>query len=304
MKRIAAALILLCSVATFALAQTPTTFELPGEAVFPEGVTFDEANGVFYVGSTTDGTIYRGDIATGEVTIFAEGTQPTAIGMKVDASGRLWVAGGPSGNVYVYDTATGELLETYETPAADATFLNDLTVLPDGSVFVTDSQRPVVFKISATPDDLGEIEAWLELDGTPISYQEGFNLNGIASTDDGQVLIVVQSNTGKLFRIGVASQEVAEIPVGEPLTAGDGILLEGETLYVTRNQFGEIAVVTLAADYSEGSVTNTLTDQSFMFPTTIAKADNSLLVVNSQFNNRGEGKTPVLPFTVSRIDLP
>ena len=290
--------------ATLALAQAPTSFELPGDAVFPEGVAFDEANDQFYVGSTTDGTVYRGDVATGEVAVFAQGTQPTAIGMKVDANGRLWVAGGNSGNVYVYDTSSGELLKTFETPAADATFLNDVTVLPDGSVYVTDSQRPVLFKITATPDDLGELEAWLELDGTAIEYQEGFNLNGVASSADGQFLVVVQSNTGQLFRVEVATQTVAEISVGTALTAGDGILLDGQTLYVVRNSLGEIAVVGLTADLSEGSVTNTLTDASLMYPTTIAAVDGGLLVVNSQFDNRGEGKTPVLPFTVSRVDLP
>ena len=224
--------------------------------------------------------------------------------MKVDANGRLWVAGGGSGNVYVYDTTSGDLLKTYATPAADATFLNDITVLPDGGVYITDSQRPTLFKIAATPEDLGEIESWLEFGDTPLQYQEGFNLNGIASTADGQFLIVVQSNTGKLFRIDVASQEVAEIPVGEALTAGDGILLDGQTLYVVRNELGEIAVVDLNTDYSEGSVTNTLTDDGLTYPTTIAEVENSLLVVNSQFNNRGEGQTPVLPFTLSRLELP
>ncbi|CAN5901473.1 hypothetical protein BH24DEI2_BH24DEI2_09810 [soil metagenome] len=301
MKRVTLLLFVLLTAAT---AQTPTSFELPGDAVFPEGVAYDAAAGVLYVGSTTDGTLYRGDVATGEVTVFAQGTQPTAIGMKTDDNGRLWVAGGNSGNVYVYDTTSGELLKTFETPAADATFLNDVTVLPDGSVYVTDSQRPVIFKISATPDDLGELESWLELDGTAIEYVEGFNLNGIASSADGQFLVTVQSNTGKLFRVDVAAKEVAEITVGTELTAGDGILLDGDTLYVARNSFGEIAVIAMTPDLSEGTVTNTLTDDDLTYPTTIAKVDSSLLVVNSQFNNRGEGKAPVLPFTVSRIDLP
>ena len=84
------------------------------------------------------------------------------------------------------------------------------------------------------------------------------------------------------------------------MTAGDGILLVGDTLYVSRNSFGEIVPVTMSADYSLGTAGQA--DPSLMYPTTIAQVDGSLLVVNSQFNNRGG--TPELPFTVSRIPLP
>jgi Cu-Zn family superoxide dismutase len=43
-------------------------------------------------------------------------------------------------------------------------------------------------------------------------------------------------------------------------------------------------------------------DPSFIYPTTAVIARGRLLVVNSQFNNRGG--TPVLPFTVSSIRVP
>ena len=58
---------------------------------------------------------------------------------------------------------------------------------------------------------VGEVEAWLALSGTPLEYEEGFNLNGIASSPDGAYLIVVQSNTGELFRITTETKEVTQI---------------------------------------------------------------------------------------------
>ncbi len=297
----------------------PNSYVLPGDAVFPEGVTVDESANTFYVGSTTDGTLFTGNIDTGKVSVFAESTQPTAIGMALNA-GRLVVAGGDSGNVYVYNAQTGELLETLNTPETDSTFLNDVAFTPSGDAFVTDSQRPVLFKIPGTSGMSGNaaggvgtggagegagIEAWLEFSGTPLTYQEGFNLNGIASTSDGQYLIVVQSNTGKLFRINIKTKEVTEIDLGgDTLMAGDGILLDGQTLFVTRNSAGLIVPVTLADDYSSGTLGEGFGDPSFIYPTTIAKAGDTLLVVNSQFNNRGEGVSPELPFTVSRVAIP
>jgi hypothetical protein len=73
------------------------TYLLPGERVFPEGVALNEAIGDFFVGSTTDGTIFRGNLAEPgeEAEVFLEpggDERSTAIGMKVDLGGRLFVA--------------------------------------------------------------------------------------------------------------------------------------------------------------------------------------------------------------------
>jgi len=91
-------------------ASTVSEFALPGDQVFPEGVAYDMAMGEFYIGSTTDGTIYRGNLATGEVEVFSPGGdngRTTAIGMKVDEDGLLYVAGGATGTVFVYNTRDG-----------------------------------------------------------------------------------------------------------------------------------------------------------------------------------------------------
>ncbi|HEX2280374.1 MAG TPA: hypothetical protein VHG52_01305, partial [Thermomicrobiales bacterium] len=45
-------------------------FALPAGGGFPEGIAYDEATGDFYVGSTVDGTIYRGNVETGTVEVF------------------------------------------------------------------------------------------------------------------------------------------------------------------------------------------------------------------------------------------
>jgi Cu-Zn family superoxide dismutase len=284
-------------------ASMPTSYALPGEGVFPEGVAYNPASGNFYVGSTGDGTLYEGDVASGEVTVFSAGGadgRSTAIGMKVDGNGNLWVAGGGTGQMFVYNTADGSLVASYSTPAVEQTFINDVTITPDGSAYFTDSFRPVLFKISDLAG--GEAESWLDFTGTVLEYGEGFNLNGIAASPDGRYLLVIHSGNGNLYRIDTETQEVSQVDTGgADLTAGDGILLIGNTLHVTRNQFGEIVPVTMSEDFSTGTAGAAVTDPSLIFPTTIAQAGDSLLVVNSQFNNRGG--TPELPFTVSRLPL-
>ena len=45
-----------------------------------------------------------------------------------------------------------------------------------------------------------------------IVYQAGFNVNGIDATPNGKRLIIVQSNTGQLFKVnrrGVAARSIS-----------------------------------------------------------------------------------------------
>lgn len=280
----------------------PDLYELPGERVFPEGIAYQASAGAFFVGSTSDGTIFRGDIASGEVTVFVEGTMPpfTTIGMTVDEMDRLWVAGGGSGAVRVYDTADGTLLATLQTPEAEATFLNDVAISGDYA-YITDSNRPLLFR---APLDLSGIEPWLSFEGTEFEYVDGFNANGIVASADGAYLVVVQTNTGFLYRIDIATKEVTTIRVEQDMAIlgfpnGDGLVLDGDILYVVRNADNEIAVIEMEDGLAVGELMRRVTDSGFMMPTTAKAIEGALLVVNSQFNNlQGE---PELPFTVVRI---
>ena len=285
----------------------PDRYILPGDAVFPEGIAYAPATNSFYVGSTGDGTIFRGSVATGEVQVFSPGGsdgRTIAIGMKVDAQGRLFVAGGNSGDIYIYNTVNRALISRLAT-GSSPTFINDVTVTPSGEAYFTDSQSPVLYKVAANSLGIFAVERFINFVGTPIVYGQGTALNGIAASADGRYLIVVQTNTGQLFRIEVATKAIVEIDLGgETLTNGDGVVLDGQLLYAVRNRLGVIAVVRLAPDFASGVVVNSLADPSFAFPTTAAKVGDRLLVVNSQFDRRGPGLSPVLPFTVSSVAIP
>ena len=214
------------------------------------------------------------------------------------------MAGGPTGQVFIYDAGSGALIDSFSN-GKDMTFVNDVTVTPDGSAYFTDSMSPALYRVFPTADGGYGFETFLDFEGTPVQYQEGFNLNGIAATPDGRYLISVQSNTGQLFRIDLSTREVTQIDAGgADFSNGDGILLEGQTLYVVRNQQELIVPVSLSADYASGTVGEAFTNPSFNYPTTIAGYDGRLLAVNSQFGARQGGGEPELPFTVSGIPIP
>lgn len=287
-------------------APRPAEYSLPGNAVFPEGVAFQDRTGYFFVSSTQDGTIFRGHVEDEAASVFLAGGlagRTAATGLKVDEEGRLFVSGAGTGRMFVYDTASGALLASFQTTRTP-TFVNDVAVAKDGSAYFTDSLSPFLYRVFWNGSTWA-MEEWLTFTGTPLAYVAGFNVNGVVATPDGKYLLVVQSNTGKLFRIAVDSKQVMEVDLGGgSVPAGDGLLLKGHRLYVVQNAFNRIAEVQLSGDYLTGDIAGYLNDPSFDVPTTAAEARGRLLVVNAQFNARGDPTQLDLPFTVSSVKFP
>lgn len=285
------------------MAASAVEYEIPGDAVYPEGIAYDSQSNSFFTDSTGDGTIFRGSIETGEVTVFAEpgiDGRTAAIGLAVDElNRRLWVAGGATQRMYVFDIESGEQIASFQAPEAETSFINDVIVDSEGNAYFTDSFRPEIFVIRNVDGEVGDVETFLDLSETIIPYDSSFNVNGIVITPDDQYLILNHSGANALFRIDIASGEVIQIETDEPV-GGDGMVLEGTTLYTVQ---GEIYQIELSEDYSTGEVVQTFGDESFIRPTTIALYANRLLVVNSQFNNRSSG-TPELPFTITDMPIP
>lgn len=280
------------------------SYTLPGEEVYPEGVVYQESSGDFFVSSTSDGAVFRGTVGEdgSEAEVFLKGGQDdrsAAIGLELDEEKRLFVAGGETGRMFVYDTESGDLVDSFQNEQEN-TFVNDVAVTSNGDAYFTDSFSPVLYRLVATGDGF-EFEEYLNLEDTPIEYGDGFNLNGIVATEDGRYLIVTHSTTGQLFRIDTQSQEVIEMDLGGGEIAGDGMVLDGQTLYAVTGS--DITPVELSQDYASGEVGESFSDASFKSPTTIAKYDERMLVVNSQFDARESGN-PELPFTISDVSIP
>jgi sugar lactone lactonase YvrE len=260
----------------------------------PEGVAAG-SGGTFFVGATGDGTIYRGTVDSSTVTEFITGaTGKSAVGMKV-AGGRLYVAGGSTGKIVVYDLGTRQQVASFDTGTGG--FLNDLVVTRRG-VFVTDSFRPIIWHVTAAQVNAGS--------GTPeqiavspeITYGSGFNLNGIVARGDGRRLIVVQTNTGKLFRIdlGAAPSTSRRIEqIDAPAINGDGLLLDGGQLVVVQGNPAALRFLKLGGDASRARLVDTRTDPTLRGPSTVARVRKLLLVVNADF------ATSTSPFTLSGL---
>ena len=284
-----AALVALAIAATPASAHAfPPRVDLP-DGWAPEGIT-DGPGTTAFVGSLADGAIARVDVRTGRVSVLAAGAPGrVTVGLDYeDRAKRIWAAGGATGEVRAHDARTGALLATYTFGPG---FLNDV-VVTRRAVYVTNSnvQELAVIPLPADgslPDPAAAFS--LPLTGD-IAYQDGFNANGIVAR--GRWLVLVQSNTGGLFRVDPATGSTAAIDLGgAAMTFGDGLELRGSTLHVVRNQRNEVAVLRLSGHLRSARLVRTLTSPDLAIPTTAAFVAGRLWVVNARFG------TPVTPDT-------
>jgi sugar lactone lactonase YvrE len=264
----------------------------------PEGI--DVRGTSFYVGSIPTGAVYRGDLRSGagEVLVPPQ-TGRAAIGLDVDAHGRIFVAGGPTGQAYVYDARTGARLATYQLAAEPPTFVNDVVVTGEAAWF-TESQQAVLYRVPLGRNGaLGAQDEVVPLTGD-FELAAGFNVNGIDATPSGTKLVVVQSNLGRLYTLDPKTGEADLVELsGGDVRFGDGILLDGMTLYVVQNQLNRLAVVRLAPGLSSGTIVEHLTDPALDVPTTIAELGRSLYAVNARF---GTPDPAVAAYSVIRLE--
>lgn len=171
-------------------------------------------------------------------------------------------------------------------------------------MFITDSFVPTLWHVTASQVAAGGGTP----EGIPMAPEiewdfSDFNLNGIVALNGGRTLIVVQSNTGTLFRIDLDEdapngREIRELEV-EPLF-GDGLLLDrGLLVVVTFAPDFTLTFVELDHRTASGTVVERRTDPALLGPSTVARARNYYLVVNIDF------ETGTIPFTVAglpRID--
>ena len=267
----------------------------------PEGIAIRKAP-FAYFGSRVDGDIYRANLRTGKGRVFSQGpgAGSPSLGMKLDGRDRLFVAGGSGGDGRVVSTRTGKILRSWTFTTSQNTFVNDV-VLTRRAAYFTDSSSAVLYRVPlgqrlARQSDVTKIRLKGQWRQTP-----GFNANGIAQTPNHRALLVIQSSTGKLYRVNRATGRATKVDLGSTvLTAGDGLLVVGRTLYAVQNQLNRVAVVRLNRAGTDGTLKRRITSPNFDVPTTVARLRGSLYAPNARFTTPPTPTTPYDAVKVSR----
>jgi hypothetical protein len=135
-----------------AVHKAKVAFTVPEKDLFPEGLAYDPAAHVFYMGSMYRRKIIR-MTGKGEVSDFVKPDvyrlQPIG-GVHVDPVDQgLWAASDPDdahgSELYHFD-AQGKLLERYSPPGPGRHDLNDLVLYGSSAIYVTDTDANLTYR--------------------------------------------------------------------------------------------------------------------------------------------------------------
>jgi sugar lactone lactonase YvrE len=283
-------LVLLAAVAAPAAATRPAeVIVLPG-ATSAEGIAAGRG-ATFYAGDLFAGDIFRGNVQRGSAELFIDAPAGRmAVGMAADlAHGLLFVAGGFTGQGYVYDLRTGATVATHQfaapspTTAPPTTVINDVAVTRDGAWFTDSRQAQLYFVPVGRAGVPGPRFRTLTVSGPAADTSGAVNLNGIQATANGKTLIVAHSGTSQLYTVDPSSGASAVI-AGVSVPFVDGIVLEAGRLWAVQNFSNQVSRIRLAPDLTSGVVEEVITSELFQVPTTAARFGSRLAVVNAKFD--------------------
>lgn len=263
---------------------------LPG-ATGTEGIAAGEGT-TFFAGDRLNGDIYRGDIREGTAKRFIHAPDGrAALGLKVDvADNLLFVAGGATGQAYVYSLETKKTVQAYQLAGAGTSFINDVTLTSEGAWF-TNSQAGELYFVPVNHHGNPGAAETLVLKGPAAGLEQGFNLNGIAAVRDGHTLIVAHTARGALYTVNLKTGSSELIALtdrsGGALTVPnvDGILARGDTLWAVQNVSNQVSRIQLDRSLASGVVREVITSPHFDVPTTAALFDDTLALANSKFTS-------------------
>lgn len=274
--------------------------------------------GIVFELSEFAGAIYKGNLRTGEGAILAPPTGKPVSGLSYDPrTDYLYAATGfgdfVSGSfiftgqgVTVYDASSGDIIT--EITFGDGITINDCLVTRTG-VYCTDSFNPDLYKVVL--ENGGRLPSTPVVEVIPMpgfEMVDGFNANGLVGDFDGRQLVIVNISTGVLYRVDTASGEASplEIEGAEQLFPnGDGLYLDGRTLYILQNFSDKVAVVQLSGDLTGGSFIRNIPGEGEINPlnvaTTLIGFGNSLYAINTNFFERIFGNPAEVQSEVVRL---
>lgn len=266
--------------------------------LLPEGTAWDAKRSELLVSSGRRRTVVAID-AQGrcrDVVPTADRGLLAVLGMAVDTrEDALWVAStaapfmidrrpDDAGRTLLarIDLATGRVSDVF--PLTGAGMLNDLALAPDGSVYVTESQRGAVWRLPpggralarVVPDDTFE------------------SPNGIAWLPSGQLLVADFDGLALVDVAGIATQpaRVRRLATPDDLYLGgiDGLARTASGVVGLQNLVGRTRVWSLAIDVAQARVTRAVVvmrgHPDFRNPTTaVAVGDRLLFVADTRLQS-------------------
>jgi len=204
---------------------TTQTFlrEVKDKTLIPEGIAVHPSNGKIYLSSLHQAKIVvvNDKGAVSDVITNGKGGFMWGLGMKFSPDGKILWACSANGKgqtaLFAIDHLSGKIIKQYQHDSAR--FLNDLVLLNDGRIFITDTEKGAVFVLQN--DSLQ-----LFLKDEQLKWA-----NGITAIPNGNVLFVASGRYG-LMKVDITTQTIASATNKKRTDyAIDGLVLHKQTLY-------------------------------------------------------------------------
>jgi len=265
------------------LAGSPHVINFRSPNLFPEGLAWDPTGQHFLVGSLRHRTISAISDAGVVETLVSDPSLPenvTILGLAVDSRNNRVLAAlhagaplPPFNALAAYDLRSGRRLFLSALPSAEGdekrAIANDVAVDFKGNAYVTNSVGNYIWKVSEKG------EAWIFSNSArftehPVIIDEKFSscgLNGLVYNGKGY-LLVVQSNTGKMFKVDEDDGVARLVLLNEDLVGADGVALrnDGVVLVVSLKR---VWLVKSNDGWSQGVVFDKIDLDDEGFPTSI-----------------------------------
>jgi SMP-30/Gluconolactonase/LRE-like region len=289
-----------------AINESRVAFTTTDKDIIPEGLEYDPANDSFYLSSLYHQKILRIP-RDGKVEDFAPNPKEhllPVLGIRMDPSnGTIWSVSSDEeagkSELLHFDRA-GTLLDRYPSLENSKHEFNDLVVLRNGTIFLTDSIADKVYRFDVQADNFTPIHTSREL----------LFPNGIALAGDEDVLYVADQLG--VLRIDLKEGTSAEVDPGPHSTVAgiDGLYWHKGSLIAVQNGIGtpRIAAFRLSAD-GVHVVKTTVLANFLTTPTTGAlRGDDFYFIVNSQVDNLNGPHildvTKLQPVRIAVVHLP
>lgn len=258
----------------------------------PEGIAAKGQR--LFSGSLAGGGVASARIGAARASVIREMPGSSLRGMAIDPrTGFLTMVGNTKNgrpSLWVIVPREGGVQATYAR-LPGAVFPNDLT-FGKRAIWVTDSGQNVLYRVQRPPRNAFPpvplpVETLALRGPIPPVVGDDIGLNGIRKLPGGR-LVVVDSRDGALYEVRHSNGRARPVPVAGPvqLSSGDGLEIQGRTLYVVRGQGGNDVVRLRLRQLADGFVASrgrVLTDPSLSVPSTAVLRGGSLWLANARF---------------------
>ncbi|KAI5381747.1 hypothetical protein KIW84_UN0467 [Lathyrus oleraceus] len=188
----------------------------------------------------------------------------------------------PFNALAAYDLKSGNRLFLSPLPTDEEALANDVAVDYNGNAYVTNSIGNYIWKVNVK----GEASIFSKSPrftehpvdrDTPYSY---IGLNGIAYVSSGDYLLVVQSNTGKVFKVDADDGTARHVLLNEDLTRPDGVVFRSDgVVLVVSPQANKLWLLKSNNGWGEGVVYDKIDLESEGYPTSVVSRGRDKMYV-------------------------